>query len=84
MWDDFTELANGYLNFRTAEAQADATAAGQNALNNAVEQTANVNQAQPLNSSQYSNFMQSAQSNPTLAIGGGALVLAVVYLLARK
>ena len=82
-WDSFTELANGYLTFRTAEAEADATAAGQNALNNTVEQTANVNQAQPLTSTQYSGFTQSITSNPALAVGG-ALALAVVYLLAKK
>ncbi len=82
-WDNFTELAAGYLDLRSAEAKADATAQGQQTLNNTVEQTANVNQPQPLTSGQYSNFMESVGGNPTIAIGG-ALALAVVYLLARK
>ncbi|MGV2873504.1 hypothetical protein [Colwellia sp. E150_009] len=83
MWDDFQELASGYLNWRTEEAKADATIAGQQQLNNTVEQMANVSQPQPLNSNQYANIMQTMQENPTYLVGG-VLALAVVYLLAKK
>jgi hypothetical protein len=83
MWDDFQELASGYLNWRTEEAKADATIAGQQQLNNTVEQTANVSQPQPLNSNQYANIMQTMQENPTYLVGG-VIALAVIYLLAKK
>lgn len=82
-WDNFTELATGFMQLRAEEAKADATGAAQAALNNTVEQSSNVNQNQPLNSTQYAGLMQSVQGNSGLLIGG-ALALVGLILLVKK
>lgn len=82
--DSFTQLVNGYFQFKTAEAQADAAGVGQQNLNNTVEQDANVNNQNPLNSDQYAGFFKPLQNNPVGAVVVVAAVVGLIVLIAKR
>lgn len=84
--DNFSNLADSYLKFRTAEAQADAVGAGQAQLNTQVEQSQGNGQV-PLNAGQLQNVASGATggfgglSTNQMMLGGLGLV---ALLLLKK
>lgn len=80
-FDSFAEIANGYFQFRTAEAQADATGAGQAQLNNTVEQQTGTGQV-PLGGSQLNGAgsLINGVDNKVLVFGGIGLLAAVLLI----
>lgn len=80
-FDTFAQIANGYFNYRTAEAQADATGKGQVNLNNTVEHQTGVGQV-PLSGDQLNNVMSgtTAGVNNTVLIVSGVAIIAVLLL----